>query len=41
MVSVGWPELVLSRGQSVVVDGVFTGEVGRGRYIARNPLQLV
>jgi dihydropyrimidinase len=41
MVSVGWPELVLRRGQSVVVDGVFTGEVGRGRYIARNPLQLV
>jgi len=40
MVSVGWPELVLSRGNKVAADGVFTGEVGWGRYVARSPLQL-
>jgi len=39
MEATGWPELVLSRGQPVAVDGSFTGEVGWGRYLARAPLQ--
>lgn len=39
MEAIGWPELVLSRGQPVAVDGIFTGEVGWGRYLARAPLQ--
>ncbi|MGO9196159.1 MAG: dihydropyrimidinase [Acidimicrobiales bacterium] len=34
----GWPELVLSRGRPVAVDGLFTGEEGWGRYVARSPL---
>jgi dihydropyrimidinase len=38
-VAIGWPELVLSRGRQVAVDGRFTGELGWGRYIARAPLQ--
>ena len=38
MVAVGWPELVLSRGQTVAVDGRFIGELGWGRYLARAPL---
>ncbi|HKH87208.1 MAG TPA: dihydropyrimidinase [Acidimicrobiales bacterium] len=33
----GWPELVLSRGLPVAVDGRFVGEAGRGRYVARAP----
>jgi dihydropyrimidinase len=37
-VAVGWPELVLSRGQAVAVDGRFIGELGWGRYTARAPL---
>jgi dihydropyrimidinase len=37
-VAVGWPELVLSRGQTVAVDGRFIGELGWGRYTARAPL---
>jgi len=39
-VSTGWPELVLSRGRPVATDGVFTGEEGWGRYVARSPLAL-
>jgi dihydropyrimidinase len=39
MEAIGWPELVLSRGQPVAVDGSFTGEVGWGRYLARAPLR--
>jgi dihydropyrimidinase len=39
MVAVGWPELVLSRGLPVAVDGRFAGELGWGRYLARAPLQ--
>ena len=31
----GWPRDVLSRGQVVVRDGQFVGEVGRGRFVAR------
>ncbi len=38
-VSVGWPELVLSRGRSVAVDGLFTGDLAWGRYVARSPLR--
>jgi hypothetical protein len=38
MVSVGWPELVLSRGLAAAVDGLFTGETGWGRYVPREPL---
>ncbi|HLN06396.1 MAG TPA: dihydropyrimidinase [Acidimicrobiales bacterium] len=38
MVARGWPELVLSRGRPVAADGRFTGEVGWGRYVAREPL---
>lgn len=37
VVSHGWPELVLSRGRVVARDGVFTGEPGWGRYLARAP----
>jgi dihydropyrimidinase len=39
-VAVGWPELVLSRGRPVAVDGRFIGELGWGRYTSRAPLQL-
>jgi dihydropyrimidinase len=39
MVSVGWPELVLSRGRTVAEDGAFTGEPGWGRFVARAPLR--
>jgi hypothetical protein len=38
-VSVGWPELVLSRGRPVAVDGLFTGDLAWGRYVARSPLR--
>ncbi len=38
MVSNGWPELVLSRGRVVALDGRFAGELGWGHYMARNPL---
>jgi dihydropyrimidinase len=38
-VSVGWPELVLSRGRAVAVDGLFTGDLAWGRYVARSPLR--
>jgi dihydropyrimidinase len=37
IVSVGWPELVLSRGRVVVRDGQFCGEPGWGRFLARAP----
>jgi dihydropyrimidinase len=37
-VSIGWPELVLSRGRVVAVDGSFTGEPGWGSYLARSPI---
>jgi len=37
-VVVGWPELVLSRGQVVAKDDSFTGEAGWGRYLARAPI---
>ena len=37
-VSTGWPELVLSRGRVVARDGLFTGEQGWGRYVARAPI---
>ncbi len=37
MVSTGWPELVLSRGRPVAVDGHFVGEPGRGHYLVRKP----
>jgi dihydropyrimidinase len=36
----GWPELVLSRGRPVAVDGRFVGEEGLGRYVTRAPLVL-
>jgi len=36
-VAVGWPRAVLSRGRLVADDGVFTGEAGWGRYVARAP----
>ena len=36
-IAVGWPVHVLSRGRVVVRDGVFTGEAGWGRYVARSP----
>lgn len=36
-VAVGWPELVLSRGRVVSGNGVFEGEEGWGRYVARSP----
>ena len=36
-VSTGWPELVLSRGRVVARDGVFSGALGWGRYLARAP----
>ncbi|MGA3353221.1 MAG: dihydropyrimidinase [Acidimicrobiales bacterium] len=39
IVSIGWPELVLSRGEPVAADGSFTGELGWGRYLARAPLE--
>lgn len=35
VVATGWPALVLSRGRAVARDGVFTGEPGWGRYVAR------
>jgi dihydropyrimidinase len=38
MVSMGWPELVLSRGNVVARDGLFVGQQGWGRYVARAPL---
>ena len=38
-VAVGWPELVLSRGRRVAVDGHFSGELGWGRYVARAPFE--
>jgi len=38
-VAIGWPELVLSRGEKVAVDGSFTGQLGWGRYLARAALQ--
>ena len=37
VVSRGWPQLVLSRGRVVARDGVFRGEAGWGRYLARAP----
>jgi len=37
VVSVGWPELVLSRGRAVARDGQFCGEAGWGHYVAREP----
>jgi len=37
-IAIGWPELVLSRGRQVAVDGSFTGDLGWGRYLARAPL---
>ena len=36
-VAVGWPRAVLSRGRLVADDGVFTGQAGWGRYVARAP----
>ena len=33
----GWPDLVLSRGDTVARDGDFVGEPARGRYVARTP----
>jgi dihydropyrimidinase len=33
----GWPEATISRGEVIVRDGVFTGEPGRGRFVARHP----
>jgi dihydropyrimidinase len=37
LIVTGWPELVLSRGRPVAVDGRFAGEEGAGRYVARAP----
>lgn len=39
MVAEGWPALVLSRGEVVAQDGVFVGELGWGRYVARSSPQ--
>jgi len=36
-VAVGWPRLVLARGRVVARDGMFAGEPGSGRYVARTP----
>lgn len=36
-VATGWPSLVLSRGRVVARDGVFVGEPGAGRFVARVP----
>lgn len=33
----GWPHLVLSRGRVVARQGLFTGQAGWGRYLARRP----
>jgi dihydropyrimidinase len=37
---VGWPDLVLSRGDAVARNGEFVGEPARGRYVARVPSVL-
>ena len=31
----GWPEMTISRGQVIVADGAFVGEVGRGEFLKR------
>jgi dihydropyrimidinase len=33
---VGWPRQVLSRGVTVLLDGAFTGAIGRGRLVQRH-----
>ena len=31
----GWPRVTVSRGEVIVEDGCFVGELGRGRFVAR------
>jgi dihydropyrimidinase len=37
---IGWPELVMNRGDIIVEDGELKAERGRGRFIARQPVDL-
>ena len=37
---VGWPDLVLARGEVVARDGTFVGDPARGRFVARAPAPL-
>jgi dihydropyrimidinase len=36
----GWPEMTMSRGDVIVENGELKAERGRGRFIARNPVDL-
>lgn len=36
----GWPQLVMSRGEVIVKDGVVRGELGRGHFLHRHPSPL-
>jgi dihydropyrimidinase len=38
MVTHGWPDLVLLRGEPVARGGAFVGRAGGGRYLARDPV---
>jgi dihydropyrimidinase len=40
MVITGWPELVMNRGDIVVEHGTLKAERGRGRFVARRPVDL-
>ena len=40
MVITGWPELVMNRGDIVVEHGTLKAERGRGRFVARKPIDL-
>ncbi len=36
----GYPSLVLQRGEIIVRDDQFVGEVGGGKFLKRNPIHL-
>jgi dihydropyrimidinase len=36
----GWPELTMNRGDIIVENGELKGARGRGRFVARNPVNL-
>ena len=36
----GYPALVLQRGQVIVKENEFVGEVGAGQFLRRNPIHL-